>query len=167
MAKAKNIPRPVKRRRKAKVAAAHESAKEFAERQAAEWVQSNPGLVKRLKRFAEPPGEAELAERGELAAARKEMARYIAIRDNQIPPPWLKKNKLGRPLKPAENSKPKGPLMDLLLPALRETYPPDGIPPDGLELRLILIEIRSARGLVVSRKVLSLAIKYLKSVRRP
>jgi hypothetical protein len=89
MAKAKNIPRPVKRQRKAKVAAAHESAKEFAERQAAEWVQSNPGLVKRLKRFAEPPGEAELAARAEFTAARKEIGRYIAIRDNQIPPPWL------------------------------------------------------------------------------
>jgi hypothetical protein len=114
MAKAKNNIEPVTRQRKAKVAAAQESAKELADRHAAEWVKSNPGLAERLKRAAEQlkklkparPSEDELAARAEHAAARKEMARYIAIRDNQIPPPWLEKNKLERPLKSRETAEP-------------------------------------------------------------
>jgi hypothetical protein len=106
MAKATNNPRPAKRLRKAKVAEAIESAKDLTERHAAGWVKSNPGLVKGLKRFAEPPGEAEVAERAELAVARKEMGRYIAARDNQIRPSWLEKNKLGRPRKPRQSTEP-------------------------------------------------------------
>jgi hypothetical protein len=99
VAKAKNH-KPAKRRRKTKVArttetpARPESAKELAERTAAEWVKSNPGLVEQLKRAVEfvqkhkpvPQSEAERAERAE---AQKTIRRYIAIRDNQTPPPWV------------------------------------------------------------------------------
>jgi hypothetical protein len=34
------------------------------------------------------------------------MSRYIAIRDNQIPPPWLETNKLGRPRKARQSTAP-------------------------------------------------------------
>jgi hypothetical protein len=110
MAKATNNNKPAKRQRKAKVAAAPESAKELAERHGADWAKSNPDLVERLKQTAEylktlpaTPGEAELAKR---AAARKEMGRYVAIRDNQIAPPWLEKDKPVRPIKPQETTEP-------------------------------------------------------------
>jgi hypothetical protein len=121
VAKAKNNPKPAKRQRQAKVVAAHESTKEFAEKRAADWAKFNPNLVERLKRLVQPgeaaraelaaarlvqPDEAELAARAELAAARKWMGRYIAIRDGQIPPPWLENHKLEGLLKPQETSGP-------------------------------------------------------------
>ena len=62
---------------------------------------------------------------------------------------------------PNEDTTPKGPVMDLALSALRKTFKPDGVPPDGLSLK----EIGRHIGFNGSRKVLSSAIKHLKAVR--
>ena len=82
--------KPAKRPRKTKTERATEtlvkpeSAQERAERAAAVWAKSIPSLVKRAAEFV----EKHEAERAELAAARKKIDRYIAIRDSQIAPPW-------------------------------------------------------------------------------
>jgi hypothetical protein len=79
MAKAKKH-KPPKRPARAPISPpTRESVLDLAEK-ASEWIRKTAPL--------EPSG----AERAERVAAQKKMGRYIAIRDGQVPPPWVASN---------------------------------------------------------------------------
>jgi len=158
MAKARKKHKPAKRPRKATTGSkvplsTPESVMELAERAA-----------ERIRKLAPaPPSQAELTERAKARAeARKTIQRYIAIRDNQIPPPWAEKNRSEELHKTTTKHIRKGGQTTRLLPLLRELYPPDGLPPADIKTVAIMkrvLDAYDARGLgTVSRDTVEQAI---------
>jgi hypothetical protein len=80
----------------------------------------------RLRQLADR-WRTQRAEAEQRAKDREAIDRYIAIRDNQIPPPWLSKS----------GPKGEGRQVSRVKQALNDAFPPDGRVPDELSLKRI------------------------------
>jgi hypothetical protein len=96
---------------------------EQAEIVKAEIAASLAKLQKRFPLLSREEMQKRAEEQRKWAAA---IDRYTAIRDNQIPAPWMKKPQAK-----------EGPQTARIKAVLKELYPPDGRPPDTVPIKTI------------------------------